>query len=263
MPSDLPIVTPDPAPSRGQAERYGSFYYLGIAGLVVLVGLLTWFGVGLWNLRGVLREIYVLHDPARDEADRIQAALDLARDPHATQRQRWDVALRRGLPPLGRYLVAESLTAGIVREDPRGYTLAVARSRGWPGWLRVLAVRPLAYAADDDQAIPPEVVAELADDPDPVLRLWVAFVVRALGQGQGSAQAGSATGRGVEEAAGGTGDDAELAGLLLAALRESGPARDAQLDRATQWLRDHHPGAAQVWAGWEVRDGELRRRPAR
>jgi hypothetical protein len=259
MPSDLPIVTPDPTPARGQVEKYGGLYHLGIVGLVILVGLVTWFGVGLWNLRSVFRSTYVLHDPSRSEAERIQAALDLSQDPRATQRQYRDISLRTGLPPLARYLIAESLTSGIVAEDPRGYTLMVARSRGWPGFLRILAVRPLAYAADEGLAIPPAVVSELADDPDPILRLWVAFALRALTQ---DATATSKPGDDpIERTARANAPDAELAALLLAALKERGSGRDALLDKATLWLRDHHPGASAIWNGWEVRDGTVSRRP--
>ena len=69
----LPIVvTPDP--KRPGAERYGGLYYLGIAGLVVLCGLLAWFGWGVWSLRSVWANVYVLNDPRRAEGDRVAAA---------------------------------------------------------------------------------------------------------------------------------------------------------------------------------------------
>jgi hypothetical protein len=258
MPSDLPIVTPDPPKRpRPAAEKYGSLYYLGLAGLIVLVGLVASFGVGLWSLRGVLRHIYTLHDPRRGEADRIAAAYALTRDPNFTDRQAWDIALRKDLPPLARYLVAESLTPAIVAADPRAYTLAVARSRHWPGWLRVLALRPLAYAADDNLALPEEGLSLLPHD-ESVLGLWAAYI-RAAAVGFPDSEG---AGEGPLARAARTGPHAELAGLLLAALRERGPRREALLDRATLWLRTGDPECRAVWDGWAVRDGRIVRDPA-
>jgi hypothetical protein len=263
MPSDLPIVTPDPSPSpRGQAEKYGGLFYLGIAGLVVLVALIAWFAAGVWNLRSVLRSTYILYDPARDEAARIQAALDLSRNPRATQRQYWDAALSRDLPAPARYLMAESLDAGIVAEDPRGFALAVARSRGWPPFLRLLAVRALACAADKGLAIPRgELKDLLRAEQDPIVRLWVVYAMRAMNQEDGPGLGEDR--RLLEATAREGGPRAELAALLLAALRERGAERDALLDRATRWLRDHHPEAVRIWSGWELRDGEVYRRAER
>src|SRR5919112_355497 len=127
-PSDLPIINPEfpgdgkrwpslpvirvDTPRKTQAEKYGGLYYLGIAGLFVLVGLIGWFAYGVWSLRDVGARIYVLHDRRRPEAERIQAAGALARDPRVNQRQLWDMCVReQGLPPLARYLIAEALTA--------------------------------------------------------------------------------------------------------------------------------------------------------
>jgi hypothetical protein len=50
---------------------------------------------------------------------------------------------------------------------------------------------------------------------------------------------------------------------LLRALRLAGPTeRKAALNEATLWLRGHHPEAARLWSGWQVRDGELVSEPA-
>src|SRR5262249_4848677 len=54
----------------------------------------------------------------------------------------------------------------------------------------------------------------------------------------------------------------ELAAMLLEALRSRQPDRNAALDRATRWMRTHHPQARRLWEGWEERDGVLVRRPA-
>src|SRR5262249_1328295 len=102
----LPIVTLDPA-RRSEREKYGGLYVLGIAGLVVIVALVAWFGYGLWSLRDVWANIYLLHDAHRSDAERIQAAYTLSRDPRMTPRQSWDICLRRTLPDLARYLIAE------------------------------------------------------------------------------------------------------------------------------------------------------------
>ena len=81
------------------------------------------------------------------ESERIEAAWALSRHPAANDRQRIGSALDRKRPagPLARYVVAEGLTPEAIRADPKGYALMVAKSEGWPDWLRLLLVRPLAY----------------------------------------------------------------------------------------------------------------------
>ena len=49
----------------------------------------------------------------------------------------------------------------------------------------------------------------------------------------------------------------ELAARLLAALRARGGGRERRLDEATFWLRRHHPQAAEIWRGWDVRDQHM------
>jgi hypothetical protein len=257
MPSDLPIVTPDPVPpSRTAPEKYGSLYYLGLAGLVVLIALVAWFGIGLWSLRGVLAHVYVLHDARRSDSERIAAAHALSRDPSFTGQQAWDIALRRDLPPLARYLVAETLTPAIVTAEPRSYTLRVARSRGWPSWLRVLAVRPIAYAADDNVPLPSEALRDLPGD-DSAVGLWSSYVRAAHSPADGHADGHLA------RVARSDLPQAELARMLLAALEARGERRDSWLDQATLWLRQGDPECRAVWDGWAVRDGQIVRNPAR
>jgi hypothetical protein len=296
-PSDLPIINPEfpgdgqrwpslpvirvDAPRKTQAEKYGGLYYLGIAGLFVLLGLIGWFAYGAWSLRDVGTWIYVLHDRSRPETERIQAAFALSRDPRVNQRQLWDMCVyEQGLPPLARYLIAEGLTAEAASADPRGYALTVARSEGWPDWLRLLLLRPLAYRAAAGGTIMPESrgelrgltvrgydplqrppvasepLGELRDRPDPIIGLWATFALAV------SYDEGNPAWEDLERAAEAEGPDRELAGILLKALTAQGARRIRLLDRATLWVRRHHPGAARLWDGWEVRGDRLVARPA-
>ena len=256
MPSDLPIVTPDPPPrSRSAVERYGGLYYLGIGGLIFVLGLLGIFGVGAWRLRDLFRAVYVLHDPRESDAARISAAYTLSRDPNVTAPQYWEIALRRDVPDPARYLMAESLTSAIVTTAPREYCLAAARSRSWPEWLRVLAVRPISYAADDGITLPAEALMELREDPDPAVRLLNAYTEAAIGP-PSAATAKEARAR-LRSAAVGEDFPAELAKLLEKALGRSGELRDAFLDEATRLIRAEHPSARRAWEGWAIRDGKV------
>lgn len=245
---ELPIVTPDP-PRRSQAERYGGLFYLGLGGLVVLVGLIGWFGWSAWALRDVWTNIYVLNDPERPEAERVAAAWALSRGAGLNQRQRWDLALSRVPPELARYVLAESLNAEAIEADPSAYALAVSRSEGWPVWLRLLLMRPMAYD-DGRHGLPRAPLAELREHPDPAIRLWAAYIQAVARDDDEAAGA-------LEQAALGSGPTAPLAVLLRDAMHAEPSRRPAILDRATLWLRDHHPDAARLWSGWEVRDGLL------
>ncbi|RUL86752.1 hypothetical protein [Tautonia sociabilis] len=241
----LPIVSLEPWEQRSRLERYGGFHYLAIGGLVLLVGMIGWFVWGVWSLREVWRDVYVLHDPSRPAADRILAADRLSRNPDVTQRQLYDISLRRDLPDPARYLVAEALTAEATKDDPRAFALAVARSEGWPDWLRLLHLRPLAYASGEGGAIEQEPLRELARHPDPVIRLWATYT---LAQSSRSHRAERETLRALAQ----DGPHPDLAALLLRALEaEDDRGRNAALDEATSWIREHHPGASSVWSGWE------------
>lgn len=242
----LPIVSPDPA-RRSLRERYGALYYLGVAGLGLMVALLGWFAWGAWTLRNVWVQVYVLHDPSRPEPDRIQAAYDLSRDARINQRQLWDVGLRKSLPPLARYVVVEALTAEAAAADPRGYGASVARSEGWPAWLRLLLTRPMAYAAAFDLPVARGSLAELARSPDHATALWATF---ALAEGSEGEPAHDAS---LRREAATDGPDRPLAAHLVAAL-DSARLEDRlkALDAATLWLRHNHPEAAALWKGWEV-----------
>jgi hypothetical protein len=249
----LPIVTPDaPAPARSGRDKYGGLLYLGAIGLVVVCGLVAWFGWNAWSLRNVWINIYVLHDQQRSEADRVQAAFALGRDPRLNQRQRWDICLRKPLPVLARYLLAESLNAEAATADPRGYALTVARSPDWPVWLRLLLTRPLAYAAAQGDPIAVEPVRELRDRAeDPAIRLWADFALAAAAPGDPAATAA------LNRVATSDEPSRPLAQLLLEALNARGNERRNQLDAATLWLRAHHPATAEAWAGWRVEGDRL------
>jgi hypothetical protein len=244
--SDLPILTPDP-PRKPASERYGGLYYVGIGGLIVLLCLAAWFSVSLWSLRGYLGDVYVLHDPNRTEVDRVNAAWALSRSAQTGQRQYWDDALDRRLPRLARYLMAESLTASATEADPPGYALSVARSEGWPPWLRVLLVCPMAYAGAAGGRFPEEGLEELRRNPDRMVNLWAAYVQAEQPSGNDAAKALL-----TEEASRGI-STSELATQLLAALRAEPEQKGAILHRAELWMRSHHPSAAEVWKGWTLR----------
>jgi hypothetical protein len=252
----LPIVTPDP-PKRRDAERFGALFYLGVAGLFTVVALIAWFAGGAWGMRSVFTDIYILHSTSRTEAERVQAAFDLSRDPHVTQRQLWEIALRKPLPDVARYVVAEATTAEVAQADPRGYGLAVARSEGWPDWLRLLLARPMAYAATIGRPVDLDAVEELASRPDPALALWARYTLAAAPPGDPGSEAR------LRSAADTPGPQQRLARRLVTALDAPRVAdRLAVLDAATFALRTDYPPAAEVWRGWEVRGHRLVAREA-
>ncbi|MEW4570139.1 hypothetical protein AB1L88_19920 [Tautonia sp. JC769] len=254
----LPIVTLEPWEQRSNLEKYGTFWYLALAGLVVMAGLVLWFAWGVWTLREVWRDVYVLHDPRRGTVERVNAADRLARNPRTTERQRYDIAIRNDLPDLARYLMAESLTAEAATGDPRAYAMAVARSggEGWPAWFRLLMLRPLAYGSGAGEAIEPVPLRELSTHEDPMIRVWALYTLAE------SSRYNQIEDRQLREIARGEAPEAGLAALLVKALNAGADAgRIARLDEATRWVREHHPGASGVWSGWDRFEGELVRVP--
>jgi hypothetical protein len=153
------------------------------------------------------------------------------------------------VPELARYLLAESLSAQLVSESPSGFSRIVARSPDWPDWLRLLLLHPLALAADQDIPIPREPLEELQKHSDPMIRLWATYV-----------QAIDPTPTGLkyllrEESDGTPERDLEA---LLAKVRYSPVSIRARLlFDVLVWQRTHHPEAARIWQGWEVRRGKL------
>jgi hypothetical protein len=250
----LPIVTPD-APRRTPRDKYGALFYLGITGLVVLCALVGWFGYRIWSLRHVWSNIYVLHDAEKPEEARLQAAYALSRDPRVEQGQLWEMSLRRGLPDLARYVLGEGIGADLVAEDPWDYASAVALSRDWPGWLRLVLVRPLAYATTKGHDVSREMLGELCRQDDPVIRLWALYALAV------ESRPDPQTVVEIERVAQTEGPNRELAQLLLSAVRADEAGRLAILDQATVWLRSHHREASRLWQGWTVRDQTLVRLP--
>lgn len=243
LPPSLPVIPLEPWEQRSNLEKYGGFFYLAIGGLVLMLGMILWFAWGVWSTREVWRDVYLLHDPNRSEVDRVNAADRLARNPDATDRQRYDIALKRDLPAPARYLLAESLSAEAASADPRAFALAVARSEGWPGWLRLLMLRPLALGAGDGEAISQEPLRELAGHDDPVIRLWALYTLAE------SSRYNTNEEKSLRSSVDGT--NPELASILVRAL--DAVSRDDRLellDQATRWVRTHHPNSRAVWEGW-------------
>ena len=119
----------------------------------------------------------------------------------------------------------------------------VARSEGWPDWLRLLMARPMAYAVGEGYRIPWEPLDLLRENKDPAIALWATYTRAAMEPGDPrppGPRAGRRPGR-------------PFAGLAAAARRRRqrrGEARVPKLDEATAWLGAHHPEAAELWKGW-------------
>jgi hypothetical protein len=243
---ELPILDSSvAAPARGQREKYGALYYLGIGGLLLLVALVGWFGFGLWSNRDIWADVYILSDPNRSEPKRIEAAARLGQNPRFADRQKMEMSLRKDLPDPGRYLLAEGISTEIVAHDPRAYALAVARSPGWPDWLRLLLARRLAYGAGRGYAIPREALDELARHSDPMIGLWATYALAMLPRSSPDPTVVAE----LQKAAEAKNPEGELAGLLVTALRGPPAQGEQQLDEATMWLRGHHPQARKIWQG--------------
>ncbi|HEY2157939.1 MAG TPA: hypothetical protein VGH33_20085, partial [Isosphaeraceae bacterium] len=232
-----------------QREKYGSFFYLGIAGLLISLGLVGWFAWGTWSLRDIWTNVYILHDGSRPTEDRIAAAYVLARDGRVTGQQRWDIALRRPLPDLARYLVAESLTTDLVRADPAQFARAVAFSEGWPEWLRLLGLRVVAVAASEGTTFPADALDALERHADPLFACWADYI-RALSSDGDRAAAARLRGH-----AEGQGPEARSARELAQAIEAGSFERATHLAAATRLIRIDSPEAAAVWEGW-AEDGE-------
>ncbi len=248
---DLPILEPDP-PRMSMRDKYGGLFYLGIGGLIFSVFLVGSFFYQLYRTRALWAAVYVLSDPTSTDPARFEAAWAVAHNPDANDRQRMDFALRKDLPDLARYILAEGLTATSIQADPKAYALSAARSEGWPDWLRLLVARPMAYAVGEGYRIAWEPLDELRDRPDKALNLWMTYTRAVMEPGNAPAL------EQLQTAARQAGTYQELATLLAEAATTTGPERIAHLDAATAWLRIHHPTCAAVWKGWMIEDGQIR-----
>ena len=246
---DLPIVTPDP-PRLTLREKYGSLYYLGVGGLILTVVMVATFGYGIWATRELWSAFLILADPSRPESDRAVAAWVMTHHPAANDVQRMEFAFNKELPDRVRYIIAEGLTTDAIRSDPKGYALQVAKSEGWPNWLRLVMIRPMAYGVGEGYRIAWEPLDSLRKNGDQAVALWATYTRAAMGPGDPAAAAD------LDSAARRPGFYQPLAMLLDAALKADGPARTRKLDEATAWLRQFHPIIAPFWKGWDVRDGK-------
>jgi hypothetical protein len=249
----LPILSQaeiPPPPRLSQREKYGGLFYVGIAGLVLLCLMVGWFAYGFWSLRDVWEDVYVLHNPKRSELDRIQAAFRLSHDPRVNDGQRMEICLRRDVPDLARYLLAEAISTDAVASDPRSFSLAVARSSDWPDWLRLLLARRLLYGAVRRYAIPPEALDELAGHSDPMIGVWAKSTLALL-------EARSDPAAALEQSSQVPGPTGELSARLLTAIQSPAAERERRLDEVTVWMRTNHPQATKIWHGWHEVDGRL------
>jgi hypothetical protein len=247
----LPIVSQSELPALTQREKYGGLFYLGIGGLLVLVALVGWFSYSAWAIRDVFTDVYLLHDSTRPESERVQAAFRLAQNARLNDTQLLQMSLELGVPDLGRYLLAEAVSTDAAADDPRSYAVSVARSPDWPDWLRLVLSRRLAYGAARGYAIPRDPLEELARHTDPMIGLWATYALAALPDHDALWVAK------LEKAATEKGAPAELAASLLAALRSSQADREGRLDTTTNWMHHHHPQAAKIWQGWDIKNGRL------
>lgn len=246
---ELPIITPSAEDRMSMTEKYGSLFYLGLIGLLVLIGLIGWFVYGIAANWSMWTNIYILHDTNRPDEQRILAADRLASDPRVNQRQYWDMVIRPELPSLARYRLAEALTAESTASDPAAYAKSVAFSTGWPDWLRVLMLRPMAYAVNRGISFSQEPIRDLQLMPDPFIKVWATYV-QALQNGGDPVALKNLT-----EIAQGEGEPAGVARLLDASLHSVEPGRTHHLDEASRKLRKAMPEAASLWSGWEGRIG--------
>ena len=247
---ELPLLDPDP-PRMSLRDKYGGLYYAAIGGLIASVLLIGNFFVQFYRQSDFWFAFAIVANPQLDDGTRDHAAWTIAHSPHANDLQKYDLALRRDLPELARYILAEGLTAEAIQADPKAYALMVARSEPWPDWLRLMMARPMAYAVGEGYRIAWEPLDELRRRSDRAMVLWMTYTRAVMGPGDAT------IGRQLRDAAGQPGPYQGLAALLVAAMDKSGAERAAKLDEATAWLRANHPPCAQVWDGYEVRDGQL------
>ncbi len=253
----LPIITLDPPQPTGprltQQQKYGGLFWLGIVGLVVVVALVGWFGWNVYAMRDVWNNVYVLHETSKPEDERIQAAFSLSRDVRVNAQQRWDIALRKPLPPLARYVIAESWSAEIPDADPSLYAKMIAYSEGWPGWLRLLGVRLMAVAASEGLEFPSAVLDDLAKDSNPDIGLLADFVRVSAHNGDDDAL------KRLRAEAASNSARADLARELIGALDPATAVRKEHLKRVTEWLWNHDTEAMLVTRGWTTANGRLER----
>jgi len=242
----LPILNGPPPPGLGQHEKYGGLFYLGLAGLVLLLALVSWFAWNVWSLRGIFGDVYTLNDPHKPDPERILAAMRLAHSNGLADTQRLEMCLDRSLPDLARLILAEGVSADLVAEDPRVYALTVARSEGWPSWIRLALAFNIARGVIRGYTIPSEALQELAQNKDRAVAALGLFAQAAALQPDPQARAAL-------QSAAADKTTGQFAALLLEVLDLPVPARERRLDEIAIWTRTGHEPSAHVWSGWNPR----------
>ncbi len=112
----------------------------------------------------------------------------------------------------------------------------------------------MAYAGVEGTPFPPLALEELQGNPDRAIALWASFVRT---QEETTKEAGLEE---LKAACQGTGWEQELACILFRATRLEGrpDAQKQQLDRATAWLRLHHPESQAIWSQSGLNPAERR-----
>jgi|GEM_PF-3596081 len=173
----LPDFSPPPQPRLTNSEKYGSLYWMGIAGLIASIMLVSWFAVNLWMMRDVWQAIYVLHDADSPVDARVQAAEFLSTDPRMEPSQIQPMIFRKSLPEKARYILAEHLDKALSAKDA-GEMLQLLSTEGPtspPNWLRGHLARLAVITLKPDSSFPVTTLTKFIADPDPVVADWAAF----------------------------------------------------------------------------------------
>ncbi len=242
----LPILNQPPAePPLSQREKYGGLFYLGIGGLAVVVGLLAWFGHGVYARRSELRDVYILYDTGRPEQERIAAAIRVAHSPGLEDAQRFEMSLDRTLPDVARLALAEGVTIELAAADPRAFGLAVAKSEGWPSWLRLALAVNVARGVARGYSIPRESLNDLSQNPDPMIAVIGLFCRAAVYPPDETAR------KALDDQAERPDAVGQLAARMRKALDARPHERDPLIDEVARFIRSAHEPTAKVWADWK------------
>lgn len=247
---ELPIL-PAPPNRRSNRERFGSLYFLGIGGLVFVLALISWFGWGVWNLREVWRDTYVLYQTGRSLIDRVQAADRLAHDPRVTTQQKLAILLDPQVPDLARWRVGESLGSDAAESDPIEFSKLLLPDRRQPVWLDLLLLRVLADASDHSVRFPPALLDAIDPGEDRWRQVWLDYA-RMFQNGAGPEHRER-----LEQIRRSPGQTVEAAELLARAADAEEPRRASLLREAFLSTRAMHPGVQQIWRGWTETQGRL------
>ena len=145
--------------------------------------------VRLWILeppRRLGRRLRASQSQARRGSTASRRRYRLSRDPRVNDDQRMEICLRRDVPDLARYLLAEAVSTDAVAHDPRSFCAGggaqrrLARLAAASCWRGGWRTGPLAA-----YAIPREALDELAQHADPMIGLWANSALALLAAGLG------------------------------------------------------------------------------